>query len=84
MGNFMGIWRWKGYTLATWPNLDFELITLEGTVPLKTWNAGNSIWITQETDEGGDEEPVISSYPLLFLGLISLISVIFILYRKRR
>ncbi|MBA7675976.1 hypothetical protein ES703_84215 [subsurface metagenome] len=74
----------KDYTLATWPNLSFELVALEGTVILKTWQAGNNIWITQETDEVGDGESVIHSYPLLFLGLISLISVIFILYRKTR
>ena len=74
----------KDYTLATWPNLGFELPSLEGTIPLRTWNAGNDVWITQEPDEVDDGEPVIPSYPLLFLGLISLISVISILYRKTR
>ena len=70
------------YTLTTWPNLFWELASIEGTISLKTWNAGDGIWGFQEIN-GGNGTSTIYSYPIFFLGLISLICVISIISKIR-
>jgi len=65
------------YKLTTWPNLNLDLTPLEGTIGLKTWNAGINSWISDETEEVS--EPAIGSYcVLIMLGIVGVISVIYI------
>lgn len=70
------------YKLTTWPNLNLDLAPLEGTMGLKTWNAGKNSWISDEIEE--ESEPIIGSYDVLIvLGVVGIISV-FILRKKFR
>ena len=68
------------YKLATWPNLNLDLVPIEGTIGLKTWDAGDTAWISD--DSVGDSNPMISSYNIfLVIGVIGIISGI--LLRKK-
>jgi len=76
--------------LASWPNMNLNLTRLEGTINLKTWDAGEDAWITSDSD-GDDAEPdvngrdqaVINGFPLIILILFSFISVIIIIHKTR-
>ncbi len=78
------------YNLASWPNMYLNLTKLEGTINLKTWEAGEDAWITSDSD-GDDTEPdgdrrdqaFINGYPLIILILFSFVSVIFIIHKTR-
>jgi len=64
------------YKLTSWPNLNLNLMSLEGTIGLKTWNVGTNSWISDDTEL--IDEPTIGSYSVLFMaGIIGVISVIY-------
>jgi len=68
------------YKLTTWPNVNLDLVSTEGTIGLKTWVAGDTTWISADTVR--DSNPVISSYNIFFMiGVIGIISGI--LLRKK-
>ena len=71
----------KEYTLIKWPNLNLDLESLNGTIALKTWNAGENEWLTQETPE--NDNLFIAGYSLFFLGLMSFVGIIYIRYKKK-
>lgn len=59
------------YKLTTWPNSNFDLVPIEGTIRLKTWNAGNTTWISDLRDD----KPMIASYNIfLILSVLGIIS----------
>jgi len=68
------------YHLATWPNLNLDLVPIEGTIGLKSWIAGETSWISSESVP--DSNPSISSYNIfLILAVIGILSGIVL--RKR-
>ncbi|MFX1415125.1 MAG: hypothetical protein ACFFA2_15030, partial [Promethearchaeota archaeon] len=68
------------YKLTTWPNLDLDLTPLQGTICLKTWNAGINSWITGENE--APNEPTIGSYSaVIMVGIIGVVSII---YKKHK
>ncbi|MFW9773059.1 MAG: hypothetical protein ACFFEO_12970, partial [Candidatus Thorarchaeota archaeon] len=72
------------YKLTSWPNLNFDLAPLEGTIGIKTWNAGANSWISEGTDITDSNEPSIGSYsPLILLSFIGIISAIYIKWKFR-
>lgn len=71
------------YKLATWPNLNLDLVPIEGTIGLKTWDAGDTAWISDDT--GIDSNPMISGYNIfLMIGVIGIIYVAIIRKKLRR
>ena len=58
----------KEYWLAKWPNLDFNLASLEDKVVINTWEAGASEWTTEANTE--NNPPIITGYPIIFTGII--------------
>jgi hypothetical protein len=67
----------KEYSLATWPNLDFDVSRSEGSILLNTWQAGEGVWIS----EGTDYPPSIPGYQL---SVILFMSLVFLVYIQRR
>ena len=69
------------YELNTWPNSNFDLVPLEGTIDLKTWNAGDTTWISDVRDDKSS----ISSYNIfLIFGVIGIISGIILMKKKNQ
>ena len=60
-----------------------DVASLEGSIILNSWIAGNNAWISQQPDNGGGEPTSITGYPLFFLILASLIIIMFILKRNK-
>jgi len=56
------------YHLATWPNLNLDLVPIEGTVGLKSWIAGETSWMSSESVP--DNNPTISSYNVFLLVVV--------------
>lgn len=67
------------YVLTTWPDLNLDLTTLEGTFTLKTWESGSNAWISEEITE----KVAIPGYSLQFLIIIGLIGIILIFYKDK-
>jgi len=66
------------YELTSWPNENLDLAPMGGTIELKTWNAGDTGWISNDTTR----DPVITSYDIfLILGVMGIVS--WILLRKK-
>lgn len=68
------------YWLANWPNLDFNLASLEDKIVINTWEAGANEW-TRETNTGNNPQ-IIPGYPIIFTG-ITMFSIIIPLIKKK-
>jgi len=65
--------------LTTWPNSNFDLVPLEGTIVLKPWNAGDTAWISYIRE---DKLIIVSYNIFLIIGMIGITYGI-ILIKKR-
>lgn len=67
------------FLLTTWPDLNYDIVSLERSLNITSWKAGNNVWIS---DNGGDE-PIITGYPLFLLLLAGLFITTYIIKRVK-
>ena len=70
------------YLLAKWPNIDFNLASLEDKIVINTWEAGANEWTTEANT--GNNPPVISGYPIIFTGIILFSTIIPLIKKKTK
>jgi len=75
------------YLLGQYPNINFDLASITSNIVLKTWNASNDLWGSQDPSDGfpsGEEPSIPFGNSLIIFAIIGTITIIQGLKKRRK